>query len=260
MNDLLTDAIVEAAIYVPEELLTTGVGAIADVPGWSPASQSVLIDANPAVNYREHAQKIAQAWAHTPEVTGATVAAAASTAAATAATMRTEHDTSLVWTGPSTQIAGLRSTRSVLTTLVTNATQSLILVSFTTHDVGELTASLVDAIAKGVEVILILETPDDPGGRLVFGPDHPFNPIQDTARFYRWPQEIREAFFATTARLHAKCVIADQSSALITSANLTSAGINDNIELGVLIKAGPLPARLSRHLELLIEQGTLEPA
>ncbi len=46
---------------------------------------------------------------------------------------------------------------------------------------------------------------------------------------------------------------------LITSANLTSAGINDNIELGVLMEAGPLPDRLSRHLELLIEAGTLEP-
>ena len=45
---------------------------------------------------------------------------------------------------------------------------------------------------------------------------------------------------------------------LITSANLTSAGINDNIELGVLMEAGPLPDRLSRHLELLIEAGTLQ--
>jgi len=54
-------------------------------------------------------------------------------------------------------------------------------------------------------------------------------------------------------------VIADRSSPLITSANLTSAGINDDIELGVLIEAGPLPERLSHHPELLIENGTLEP-
>ncbi len=49
-----------------------------------------------------------------------------------------------------------------------------------------------------------------------------------------------------------------QSTALVTSANLTSAGINDNIELGVLIEAGLLPARLQEHLKLLIEDGTLE--
>ena len=78
----------------------------------------------------------------------------------------------------------------------------------------------------------------------MFGPKHPFEPIKTTASFYRWPLETRESFFATTARLHAKCVIADHSS---------------NIELGVLIEAGPLPERLSRHLALLIETGILDP-
>ena len=182
------------------------------------------------------------------------------TAAATAAAVRSEHNASLVWTGPPTEVAGLRSTRSVLSTLVANATHSLVLVSFTSHDVADLTTGLADAISRGVNVTLILETPDDPGGPLTFGPTHPFEPIKATARFYRWPLETRKAFFATAARLHAKCVIADRSSALITSANLTSAGINDNIELGVLIAAGPLPTTLSHHLDRLIEQGTLERA
>ena len=52
--------------------------------------------------------------------------------------------------------------------------------------------------------------------------------------------------------------LADRSIALITSANLTGAGINDNIELGVLIEAGPLPAKLHDHFDLLIEEGILE--
>jgi len=142
--------------------------------------------------------------------------------------------------------------------MVANATESLVLVSFTSYDVADLTTALAAAIGRGVQVTLILETPDDPGGALVIGPTHPFAPIKNTARFYRWPLEAREAFFASAARLHAKCVIADRSSALITSANLTSAGINDNIELGVLLEAGPLPARLDRHLKLLIDAETLE--
>jgi len=107
-------------------------------------------------------------------------------------------------------------------------------------------------------VTLILETPDDPGGPLTVDADHPFEPIRTTAKFYRWPSEAREAFFAATARLHAKCVIADRSAALITSANLTSAGINDNLEPGDLIEAGPMPASLSRHLELLMGRSILE--
>lgn len=188
------------------------------------------------------------------------MAAAQRSAAATAVATRAEHAVDLVWTGPTTGVTGPRATRSVLDELVTSATHSLMLVSFVSYDVAGLTESLANAIERGVDVTLILETPDDPGGPITADADHPFEPIKTTAKFFRWPSEAREAFFAATARLHAKCVIADRSAALITSANLTSAGINDNLELGVLIEAGALPDRLARHLELLIEQGVLEQA
>ena len=254
----VTAAAVNAAMHVPADLLAAGAAAIEDTSGWSTQSQSALIGASPAAHYREHAEMIARAWSRTPEVAGAVVAAAMRAAAATAGAVRAEHKVSLVWTGPSTEAVRVRSTRSVLTTLVANATESLVLLSFVSYDIAELTAALADAIDRGVEVMLILETPNDPGGPLGIGPTHPFALIKDTANFYRWPLESREAFFAKAASLHAKCVIADRSSVLITSANLTSAGINDNIELGALIEAGPLPARLHRHLELLIEERTLE--
>ena len=256
--DLVTDAAVNAAMHVPGDLLAAGAAAIEDTSGWSTGSQSALIGASPATHYREHAETIARAWSCSPDVAGAVVAAAMRAAAAAARAVRAEHKVSLVWTGPSTDAVRMRSTRSVLATLVANATESLVLVSFASYDVAELTTALAEAIDRGVEVTLILETPDDPGGPLVIDPAHPFAPIKDTASFYRWPHEAREAFFAARAHLHAKCVIADRSSALITSANLTSAGINDNIELGILVEAGPLPARLHRHLELLIEERTLE--
>ena len=260
MNDALTEAIVGAALHIPEDLLRAGAGAIEDFPDWSPRSQAALLNAIPAAHYREQARSISQAWAGAQAVAGAAVAAAMRAAAATAAAARSEHKASLVWTGPQTDVAGLRSTRSVLYTLVANATQSLVLVSFASHDVAELTTSLAAATARGVKVTLILETPDNPGGPLTLDSTHPFESIKEAAKFYRWPLGAREAFFASTARFHAKCVIADRSSALITSANLTSAGINDNIELGVYIEAGSLPQRLSEHLELLIEEGTLERA
>lgn len=256
--DALTAATVDAAMNVPGDLLAAGAAAIANTPGWSTGSQTALIGASPAAHYREHAETIAQAWSRTPDLAGAAVAAAMRAAASTAGSVRAEQKVSLVWTGPSTEAVHLRSTRSVLATLVANATESLVLVSFASYDVAELTAALAGAIARGVEVTLILETPDNPGGPLVVGSAHPFAMIKTTASFYRWPLEAREAFFATAARLHAKCVIVDRTAALITSANLTSAGINDNIELGVLIEAGPLPLILSKHFDLLIEEHTLE--
>lgn len=259
MGDPITDAIVEAATHVPADLLVAGAAAVEGAPRWSARSESALLNAIPAAHYREHASKISHAWGLTPEVSGEAVAAGMRSAAATAATVRSEHRASLVWTGPVTEVAGLRSTRAVLATLVADATESLVLVSFASYDVAELTGSLAGAVSRGVEVTLILETPDDPGGPLTFGTNEPFGPLKTVASFYRWPREAREAFFAANARLHAKCVIADRSSMLVTSANLTSAGINDNIELGILLEAGPLPERLSRHLELLIDAGVLEP-
>ena len=170
------------------------------------------------------------------------MAAAIRSAAATAATVRSEHDASLVWTGPSTDVAGLRSTRSVLHALVANATQSLVLVSFATYHVAGLTERLADAIGRGVKVSLILETPDDPGGPLTFGPDHAFEQSRQAPAFTDGPK--RRAMPSSPSPLDStpNCVIADRSLALITSANLTSAGINDNIELGVLIEAGPCPS------------------
>jgi len=258
MNDPLTDAFADAAFHVPGQHLFAAAAAIQDFPRCLPEAQAALINAIPAANYLSHATTIAQAWKDQPELAGESVATALRSAAATAAAIRAEHAVGLVWTGPTTEVTGLRATRSVLDELVANATRSLVLVSFASYDVAELTESLANAIERGVEVTLILETPDDPGGPLTVDADHPFEPIKTIASFYRWPQEAREAFFAKSARLHAKCVISDRSSALITSANLTSAGINDNLELGVLIEAGPLPERLARHMELLIEEGTLK--
>jgi phosphatidylserine/phosphatidylglycerophosphate/cardiolipin synthase-like enzyme len=130
--------------------------------------------------------------------------------------------------------------------------------SFASYGVDDLAKALSKAVDRGVKVSLILETHDDSGGNLTFDAAKAFSLLIGRANFYRWPVEAREAFFAGSARLHAKCILADRSIALITSANLTGAGINDNIELGVLIEAGPLPAKLHDHFDLLIEEGILE--
>lgn len=258
MSDPVTEAAVAAALEVPSHHLAAGADAVVDLPGWTPNAQATLIDASAAVHYRQHAERIARTWSAAPTLPGAAVALAMRSAAAAVNAAQAEQSVSLVWTGPPTEALGLRSTRAVLHTLVANATESLVLVSFATYNVADLTAELGKAIDRGVDVALILETPDDPGGSLDLDPPHPFAPLRRRARFYRWPAEVRDASFAAAANLHAKCVIADQSSSFITSANLTSAGINDNIELGILLEAGPLPDRLHQHFALLIESEVLQ--
>ena len=258
MSDQLTEAIVKAATRVPGGLLLAGADAIERSDGWSQRTGSALVNASPAARYRVHAEDISEAWSRNPLASGAVIAASLRTAVSTASTFRSEQDMSLVWTGPTSTTSGLRSTRSVLTTLVNNATTSLVLLSYATYKVAKLAGDLGKAIERGVRVTLILEDPDNPGGPLDLGTTHPFESIKETASIYRWPKENRQPDFSPEARLHAKCVIADRSRVLITSANLTSAGINDNVELGVLIQAGSLPEKLSDHLDQLIEEGAFE--
>lgn len=258
MTDPITEAAVVAAENVPSELLVLGAAAVEGAATWSPSAAERLVEASPASVYQEHAEVICRTWEALPGVPGAAVAAAIRAAAAAVSSVRAVNQVSLVWTGPPTRAVGIRQTRAVVNTIVANATQTLVLVSFASYGVDQLANALATAIDRGVDVSLILETHDDSGGDLTFDAAKAFAVLFGRAHFYRWPRAARQAFFAGSARLHAKCIVADRSTALITSANLTGAGINDNIELGTLIEAGPLPAKLHDHLHLLVEQGTLE--
>jgi len=59
--------------------------------------------------------------------------------------------------------------------------------------------------------------------------------------------------------LHAKAVIADDEAAFVTSANLTEAAFDRNIEVGVLTRDHAFAASLARHFGTLIERGLLLP-
>ena len=57
--------------------------------------------------------------------------------------------------------------------------------------------------------------------------------------------------------LHAKAVVADAESVFVTSANLTDAALDRNIELGVLVRDRALAASVTSHFEGLIVAGLL---
>jgi hypothetical protein len=57
--------------------------------------------------------------------------------------------------------------------------------------------------------------------------------------------------------LHAKCVVVDRQVAFVTSANFTEAAHTRNIEVGVLVRAPRLAARLADHFGTLANAGTL---
>ena len=83
-----------------------------------------------------------------------------------------------------------------------------------------------------------------------------------------WPGKRRpEVFYdprslephAPGGVLHAKAVVADDEAAFVTSANLTEAAFDRNIEVGVLSRDRALAASLATHFGTLIERGLLRP-
>lgn len=81
-----------------------------------------------------------------------------------------------------------------------------------------------------------------------------------------WPGETKPSVYydprslapeGQGAVLHAKAVIADEQSLFVTSANLTEAAQDRNIEVGVLLNDRTLALTALRHFRALIDQRLL---
>jgi phosphatidylserine/phosphatidylglycerophosphate/cardiolipin synthase-like enzyme len=59
--------------------------------------------------------------------------------------------------------------------------------------------------------------------------------------------------------LHAKAIVADEQAALVTSANLTEAAFDRNIEVGILTRDQLVAASLARHFRVLVDHRRLLP-
>jgi phosphatidylserine/phosphatidylglycerophosphate/cardiolipin synthase-like enzyme len=59
--------------------------------------------------------------------------------------------------------------------------------------------------------------------------------------------------------LHAKAVVMDDEVVFVTSANLTEAALDRNIEIGLLVRDRALAASMSSHFHGLIDRGLLHP-
>lgn len=145
-----------------------------------------------------------------------------------------------VWTGPESTHSGGRLTLAVLVDLISEAHHDILLVSYATYPSDEVRAALAEAVARGVELTTLLERPAD--NAEFSGHGDPLAGIR--ARRFTWLAADRPA----GASMHAKVLIVDRCVALVGSANLTSYGLERNLECGLLIRGGPVPAALADHL------------
>lgn len=207
-------------------------------------------------NFKDACSEIWAAWEGTDLPATALSVALLSSATAVEVERRKER-VDLVATGPSSYVVPVRSTESVLLDLVANAEQSLLLLSFAAYKVEALVAELAAAVDRGVVVRLLLET--TASGNLTMSASDAFSSLEGQVSFLQWHLESRPLIHEHYATMHAKAVVADSSTAFITSANFTGTALEQNLELGVLISGGHLPAQLERHIESLIASGIVGP-
>ena len=88
-------------------------------------------------------------------------------------------------------------------------------------------------------------------------------------RFWKdeWPGNARPRVFYDPRSvdphdagvLHAKAVVADNEAVFVTSANLTEAALDHNIEVGLLVRDRTLAASVTTHFTTLIDRSLLRP-
>lgn len=155
----------------------------------------------------------------------------------------------VVWTGPDSGAAAGRLTSAVVVDLIDRAVSNVLLVGYAVHTEPTVAAALRQAAARAVTITLLVErATDNPrftGAGTAF-------PGIDAIRLH-WPREERPA----GASLHAKILVIDSDIALVGSANITGAALGHNLECGLLVTGGPVPAEVREHVELLLNRGVL---
>jgi phosphatidylserine/phosphatidylglycerophosphate/cardiolipin synthase-like enzyme len=166
--------------------------------------------------------------------------------------------TEIIWTGPANDRFPVRRIDQVLYDLISNAQSRILLVTFAAHRVPYLCQHLRQAVERGVELTLIVESEEESEGQLTVDAVAAFRniPLART-RIYYWPIEKRARNQAgRPGKLHTKCAIID-NTALIGSANLTDDAFNRNMELGMLVREEATVLSLAEHFRELINRGIL---
>jgi phosphatidylserine/phosphatidylglycerophosphate/cardiolipin synthase-like enzyme len=193
---------------------------------------------------------LADALKANPRVSSDELAAMFRASSATASLAAGASSVELVWTGPATGMVPIRHTAQVLTGLIDEARERLFLVSFVAYHVGSVVDALRRAIERGVQVRVLLEQSREHGGNVTVDSIGMLRRSLPHAQLYVWDKPAGEATQA--ASVHAKCAVADGALAFVTSANLSDAAMERNMELGVLLRGGQVPRLLDQHLAALV--------
>ncbi|TVK93753.1 hypothetical protein AYI83_17320 [Shewanella algae] len=189
------------------------------------------------------------------------IAVALMAASATQVRVSNEQQVSLVWTGPETPLVPTRQTKAVLLEIINKAQRTLWITSFVAYEVPAIRDAIVKAAERGVDVRILLEPSTAKGGTVSFDSIAKAQSTLKKCKVFRWrPESNNTNSQGKLGAMHAKCVVSDAQRAFITSANISNAAIERNMELGVLVKGSGVAKQVHDLLTALEATGIVEEA
>jgi len=174
----------------------------------------------------------------------------------------------LVWSGPEVPGLHARDTRRVYEELLGSAHRSIWACSYAYFDgprAFEVLARRMEALS-GLSVSLFLNIQRKRGD--VTKADGLVRRFADRFWSTDWPGSSRPRVYydprslepeGPSGVLHAKVVVTDEEAVFVTSANLTEAAFDRNIELGLLTRDRALAMSVIAHFRGLVERGLVLP-
>ena len=174
----------------------------------------------------------------------------------------------LVWSGPEVPGVHARDTRRVYEELLGSATHSVLASSYAYFDGPRAFEGLAQRMdtTPTLHVTLLLNIQRRRGD--TSAPSELVRRFADRFWGTDWPGASRPAVYydprslepdGPSGVLHAKAVVADDEAVFVTSANLTEAALDRNIEVGLLVRDRALAASVSSHFRGLIDRRFLSP-
>jgi phosphatidylserine/phosphatidylglycerophosphate/cardiolipin synthase-like enzyme len=184
---------------------------------------------------------------------------------------RLEDAIDLVVSGPEARGVTNRDTRVVARELFANAELSVLVAGYAVYQGQRVFEALAERMlhVPTLAVRMFLDIQRRPGD--TSAPSELVRRFASTFRTQQWPHDrpYPQLFYdprsiampgQKRASLHAKCIVVDNRSIFVSSANFTEAAQERNLEVGLLIHSPSLADRLTRHFDTLLSEGLLQSA
>lgn len=164
----------------------------------------------------------------------------------------------LAWTGPDDHRSTFRRTDQSWIDVIRRAQASLWIMTYVAYPDDKINRELENALSRSVEINIVTERPDDNPRLSSNGFNRFTDLLKEEIRFWAWPLQKRQnEGSAGMVSMHAKCAVADRKSLFLSSANLTAAAYERNLELGMILEGGHQPGRLVERLESMVKSKEL---